>query len=293
MSQAQSIFGSDFGKKAIRVAITIVGLLILRAILGSLPMLANASAIGSSLMSPLVIANAIVDTLLLVVILRFGITTGRLVGEKSTQFPDIGRIISLATLVVVFLIAYRQYETPTACLLVSPADLTKVGQTPQSPNLDQIAPGLSDMYRGIARAEAKMFTGATLAALQGAAVTILRQAPDIYGWAFLVLIAIPVVGIVVLGYRNLDGFTEAIFHAASVSPSISRAPAPIHPVDSVAGVQCSGCGQPVTSGTKFCPSCGTALGIPTSISSGRKICSSCGSDNLATARFCRECGQAA
>ncbi len=294
MSQPQSVFGSEFGKKAIRVAITVVGLLILRAILGALPMLANASAIGSSLVTPLVIADAIVDTLLLVVLLQFGVATGRSLGEKSTRFPDVGRIISLATLVVVLLIAYRQYETPVACLLVSPADLTKLGQTAQSVNLDQIAPGFSQMLQGIARAEVKMVTGTTLAAFQSAAVMVLRQPPDIYGWAFLILIAIPVVGIVVLVYRNLDGFTEAIFHAASPSPSTSRpSTASRAAADAPAAVQCTECGQSIAIGTKFCPNCGAASSAPTSIASARKLCSSCGADNPATARFCRECGKAA
>ena len=126
MAQAQSLLGAEFGKKAIRLVITVVGLLVLRAVLGALPMLNNASAIGSSLMSPLVMADALVDTLILVVLSRFGLVIGRSVGENSTRFPDVGKIISLATLVVVLLIAYHQYETPTACLLVSPSDLSKI-----------------------------------------------------------------------------------------------------------------------------------------------------------------------
>ena len=122
----------------------------------------------------------------------------------------------------------------------------------------------------------------------------LRQPPDIYGWTFLILIAIPVVGIVVLVSRNLDGLTEVVSRAASLSPSTPRSSAV---ADSVARtpatLQCSNCGQPTTADAKFCPHCGTASSAPTSIASARRICSSCGADNPATARFCRECGKAA
>ncbi|MFZ3264341.1 MAG: hypothetical protein WA172_10100, partial [Terriglobales bacterium] len=69
MTHTQSFFNPEFGKRVVRLAMTVVGLLVLRAILGNLPMLANATALGSSLMSPLVIADAIVDTLFLIVLL--------------------------------------------------------------------------------------------------------------------------------------------------------------------------------------------------------------------------------
>jgi hypothetical protein len=294
MTQTQSLWGPELGKRAVRFALTIVGLLILRAILGALPMLANASVIGDSMMSPLVIADAVVDTLILVVLLQFGVSMGRSVAEHSTRFTDLGKIITLATLVVALLIAYRQYETPTACLIVSPSDLSKAGQSYQTPiNFDQILPGLGQMVQGIARAQVNMATGATLAAYQKIAVIVLRQPPDIYGWTFLILIVIPVVGIVVLVSRNLDAFTEAVFHAAAPSPSSNRpssgASAPVPP----ATVQCVNCGQPMAAGGKFCPNCGAASSAPKSIASARKVCPSCGADNPATARFCKDCGQAA
>jgi Double zinc ribbon len=292
MGQAQSLLSPELGKRAVRFALTVVGLLILRAVLGALPMLTNASAISDSMMSPLVIADAVVDTLILVVLLQFGVALGRTVGENSIRFPDVGKIMTLATLVVALLIAYRQYETPTACLIVSPSDLSKAGQSNPTPiNLDQIIPGFGQTLQGIARAQVNMATGATLAAYQRIAVIVLRQPPDIYGWTFLILIAIPVVGIVVLVSRNLDAFTEAVFHAASPPQARSAVTGAAAGVSSA--VQCSNCGQPMTAGSKFCPNCGTASSSPTSIASARKVCPSCGADNTAGARFCKECGQAA
>lgn len=292
MAQAQSLLGPELGKRAVRFALTIVGLLILRAIIGALPMLANASVIGDSMMSPLVIAYAVVDTLILLALLQFGVSLGKTVGETSTRFPDVGRIITLATLVVALLIAYRQYEAPTACLVVSPSDLSKAGQSYPTPiNLDQIWPGLSQMMQGIAKAQVNMATGATLVAYQKIAVIVLRQPPDIYGWTFLILVAIPVVGIVVMVSRNLDAFTEAVLHAASPSPSRSAVNNFAPGVS--ATVQCKSCGQPITTGSKFCPNCGTASSALTSIAAARKVCPACGADNPGAAKFCKECGQAA
>jgi hypothetical protein len=290
MSQTQSVFTAEIGKRAVRFALTIIALLLLRAILGALPMLANGSAIGSSLISPLVIANAIVDTILLVVILRFGMAIGRVITERSVPVPALGKIASLATIVLVLLIGYRQYEIPTACLVVSPSDLVKVGQPSVPLNLDKVVPGLSQMFQGIAAAETKMVTGATLAAFQSAAVMLLRQPPDIYGWTFLLLVALPVIGIVVLISRNLDAYTELVFHAASSSgPTVLSASVG----GAKAGDQCSNCGQGIPARAKFCPDCGAAASALTSISSARKVCASCGADNPATARFCKECGKAA
>jgi hypothetical protein len=294
MAQEQSVLGTDLGKKAVRLVIAIVALLILRAVLGALPMLANASSIGNSLMSPLVIADVVVDAALIVVLLRFGLSMGRSIAENSTRFPDVGKIVSLATLAVVLLIAYKQFETPTACLVISPADLSKAGQGAQLPfNLDQIVPGVAQMMQGIANAQVNIATGVTLAAYQKVAVVVLRLPPDIYGWTFLILIALPVVGIVVLVSRNLDAFTDAVFHASSASSSSThRSPAPVSAPNAVAE-RCGSCGQPMAVRSKFCSNCGTPSSAPTVISSAQRSCSSCGADNPAAAKFCKECGQAA
>jgi len=173
---------------------------------------------------------------------------------------------------------------------VSPSDLAKVGQPAVPLNLDKIMPGLSQVFQGIAAAETKMVTGTTLAAFQSAAVMVLRQPPDIYGWIFVLLVALPVIGIVVLISRNLDAYTELVFHAASSSgPAVLSAAVS----GAKAGDQCGNCSQAIPARAKFCPNCGAASSALTSISSARKACASCGTDNPATARFCKECGKAA
>lgn len=291
MTHTQSFFNPEFGKRVVRLAMTVVGLLVLRAILGNLPMLANATALGSSLMSPLVIADAIVDTLFLIVLLQFGLRVGRSLTESSTRFPDVGKIITLVTLVVVLLIAYRQYELPTACLLISPSDLSKLSQGGQlASDVSQILPFLNQMMQGILNAEVNLAMGATLTAIQNAAVLVLRRPPDIYGWTFLILAAIPMVGIVVLISRNLDGFTDMIFHAAS---STSRLTVVRSTSSAQTARQCGNCGEQMAAEVKFCSNCGTTACAPIPIVSSQRTCSSCGADNSANARYCTACGNAA
>jgi len=87
-------------------------------------MLKNASAFGDSLMSPLVLAYAIVDTVLLLVVLDFGITLARDIQSKYEHIPELKKLISLATIGLELLIfAYKVYTLPTSCLVVQPTDL--------------------------------------------------------------------------------------------------------------------------------------------------------------------------
>ena len=122
MEQISSPLGSA-GKKFIRFALSIVGLLILRGILGALPMLKSASVIGDTLLSPLVILYVAVDTVILLVILSFGLSLGQDIQTKAPKLSDIGRIITRATIVVVLVVAYKAYELPAACLFVDQTDL--------------------------------------------------------------------------------------------------------------------------------------------------------------------------
>jgi len=235
MAQAQSILGPDFAKRVIRVALAVVGLLVLRAILGALPMMKNASAIESTLLTPLVVANAVVDTVIFLLILSFGVGLGRTIQANFTRLPDLGRMISLATMAVVLLLAYGSYQTVVACLVVSPSDITKtpavvvgdaaayvqalmgqLGNAGGNLDPDALAKAIREAQRAASGAQVNVFAG--YQAYQAAAVLVLRQPPDIYGWTFLILIAIPVIGIVVLVSRNLDTITEMVFHAAAVTP---------------------------------------------------------------------------
>ena len=222
MAQGRSMLGPDFGKRVIRVALAIVGLLVLRAILGALPMVKNASAIGDTFLTPLVLANAVVDTVIFLLILSFGVGLGRTMQANYTRLPDLGKMISLATVAVVLLLAYGSYQTVVACLVESPSDITKALTGAAGGGVQSLLGQFGNMIQGLENSvmeqAIKTAPGYALAGYQAAAVLALKQPPDIYGWTFLILIAIPVIGIVVLVSRNLDTITDMVFHAATARP---------------------------------------------------------------------------
>lgn len=210
--------GAGFGKRVVRFVLALVALLILRAILGVLPMLKNASPFGDSLMSPLVLANAGVDITILLVLLSFGVGLGRSIHANYGKMPDLGTIVSLLTATLVLGIAYSSFQTPVACLIWTPANLATCGlQSATAPNVnfgDLGALG-QQLSQAAAKAQANLVTGSLIMAMQAAAVGCLTQPPDLYGWVFLILIAIPVVAIAVLVARNLDTLTELLFRQAA------------------------------------------------------------------------------
>ena len=124
MTQQNSILDLELGKRIIRVGLAIVGLLILRAILAALPMMKNASSIAGSFLTPLVLAQAIVDTLIFLLLLRFGFGLGNKI-RANFKLPDMGKVVSMVFLALVLVFAYNSYETVTACLVESPSNMLK------------------------------------------------------------------------------------------------------------------------------------------------------------------------
>lgn len=102
----------------------------------------------------------------------------------------------------------------------------------------------------------------------------------IYGWLFLVLVLAPLIYLSVVVARNMDAITGVVMQSGTVL----TAPPP------VTTAQCSNCGQQVNAGTKFCPNCGTASSPARSNAVASGVCPSCGADNPGTAKFCKECG---
>lgn len=232
MTDSSSSFGAELGKKAIRFVVAVLGLLILKAVVGALPMVKHASIIGGTLLSPALVANAIVGTLILIAIAGFGVATGRDLGRRYPRAPDAARAVWLLAVLVVIVLAYRLYQLPLACTLTSPQDLMSLGAGAGA-DYSQIVGPLSDIVRQImngSRAlladEIKNSTGTILLSFQKMALYKMRQSPDVYGLVFLALAAIPVAGLVVIGSRNLDGISEALFRSAR---AVSAGPRPNPP----------------------------------------------------------------
>jgi hypothetical protein len=220
--QTPLTFAQNTWKKVIRFVINSLGLLILRAILGALPMLKNASAFGDSLMSPLVLAYAIVDTVLLLVVLDFGITLARDIQNKYEHIPELKKLISLATIVLVLLFAYKVYTLPTACLVVQPTDLINLSHSGTPTAFGDFIRTWSQTLSQMNATAMQNAGGDALASYQQLAVAVLQRPPSIYGWTFLTLIALPTVGIVTLISRNLETFSELLSHTGAALVTTAR-----------------------------------------------------------------------
>lgn len=218
MSDPGAGTGADLGKKGIRFVVSIVGLLLLKAVVGALPMLKNASTIGGSLLTPTVLVNAIADTLIIVAVVGFGLTLSRALRRLYWRVPDLSEGVLLVAALLVLVLAYNLYQVPIACVLISPQDLFNVQGAVVPAQLGaqfgelvrQLTNGTSGQLPDILRNS----VGSVMEGYQKLAVLKLRQPPDVYGWTFLVLAAIPVVRIGVLGSRNLDTISDLIFHKA-------------------------------------------------------------------------------
>jgi uncharacterized Zn finger protein (UPF0148 family) len=116
------------------------------------------------------------------------------------------------------------------------------------------------------------------------AEAILLSQMWIYGIAFIVLGILPVVGIAVVTYRNLDMLTASLLRAVRGETSRSK------PLTS-----CPTCHQPIQSGTVFCPSCGASLAAAAqqvARSAQGPTCDQCGAPIRSGAQFCTSCGAA-
>ena len=225
MEQASPSSSPNLAKIFIRFALSVVGLLILRGVIGSLPMLKGSPAFGDSLINMLLLCYLVIDTLIILVILSFGLTLAREVRAKLPKFVDVGTIIARATIVVVLIIAYRAYETPVACLYVDQTDLLNLGKT-SNPTPGAYADFMrlfNQMAGQVTAAAMQNASGDALAQYQKLAVALFRQPPNIYAWVFLILIGIPVVSLVPLVARNLDNFTELVSQVPTTLDASARA----------------------------------------------------------------------
>lgn len=99
---------------------------------------------------------------------------------------------------------------------------------------------------------------------------------NLYEWLFLLLGILPLIGIIVIGSRNLDTMTEILFSSSKKALESST-------------VLCPDCGSQVEKGIRFCPHCGYDM---SSINMQFvKKCPSCGTENKSDAKFCKGCGK--
>ena len=244
--QSQDSLGSIIGKKLIRVSIAVIALLIILAVVDHLPPLINASPLlvnsnglpssgvhqyFSDLLFPTVIypisiANAIVDSLIFAVLIVSAADFNVLIRARSKRLPEGGLLILFLVLIIIVGIAYYSYT--------------------------------------------------------GVLIPLFGSMAYLYNWIFLLLVLLPLIGLVVVGSRNLDAITDVLFSSMKKTVTEGLPIQPSEPEESL--VRCSKCGNLVPANNKFCNKCGAP--IETEI-----ICTECGAKNEMNAKFCTKCGK--
>ena len=110
----------------------------------------------------------------------------------------------------------------------------------------------------------------------------------IYQLLFLILMAIPIVMIGVVLYRNIDTIADLITTRPARPLVEARAASP-------SGRTCPQCHATNPPEAKFCLQCGAALpepepAPPEAVAPSTAVCPNCGAENEPGARFCMECG---
>jgi hypothetical protein len=251
----QNSIGSEVGRRLVKTIIAVVGLLIIRLVLDNLPMLKEAKPIliGSNAQ-----AQAVAQYF----------NSGQL--PQDIQQYGAGFIfpISIANAVV---------DTLIFAMLIGSA----VG------------------FNGLIRARSKrlpeggviilllvltVIVALAYKSYMGVIPPLLQSQANLYGWVFLILGLLPLIGLIVVASRNLDALTEVIFNSTS-RVAVGGVPQTVA-TESLA--TCPKCSATIAVGAKFCGSCGAPA--PVSVSAG-VFCPECGTKNESGAKFCKSCGK--
>jgi ribosomal protein L40E len=258
--------GSEVGRRLVKAIIAVIGLIVIRIVLDNLPMLKEAQPIyvgsGGSPVANADWANYAQQ--------YFN------TGQMPQNYQDIVKKIALPYIFPIS-IANAIVDTLIFAVLI----VTAAG------------------FNGLIRARSKRLPEGGLIILllvltivvaiayksyMGVIPPLLGSQANLYGWFFLVLGLLPLIGLIVVASRNLDAITEVVF--ASTSRVVVGGRPQTTVVESSAS--CSKCGAKIAAGVKFCDSCGAP--VPVATSTG-KFCSECGAKNESGAKFCNKCGK--
>ena len=120
--QAQTM-GQQLGRIFVSSLVMGFGLLILRVILTSLPMIKNAGPIGDTGLPVLVVVKVLLDTGMFFVLLLFTIQMQRSIASNRPDLADLGMLVLLLGATVTSALAYNSYQILQLVLM---PDLTEL-----------------------------------------------------------------------------------------------------------------------------------------------------------------------
>lgn len=257
----QSGIGNEVGRRLVKTTIAVAGLIVIRLILDNLPMLKEAKPIflgGNGMATPNAAWTQMAQQFF---------NTGQL--PQGIQQYGAGIIfpISIANAIVDTLIF--------AVLVGSAAGFNGLIRE-RSKRLPE--GGLIILLLVIT-----VVVGIAYRSYMGVIPPLLGSQANLYGWFFLFLGLLPLIGLIVVAARNLDAITEVVFSSTkrAVTSSAQKVPA--------SSATCSKCGSTIAAGVKFCVSCGTP--VPAVSIATETFCPECGTKNEGGAKFCKSCGK--
>jgi hypothetical protein len=256
--------GSEVGRRLVKIIIAVVGLLIIRLVLDNLPMLKEAKPIyvgsGSSPAANADWAN---------ILQQYSN------GQMPQNVQDLARQFTFPYIFPIS-IANAVVDTLIFAMLI----------------------GSAAGFNGLIRARSKRLPeGGVIILLlvltivvafayksyMGVIPPLLQSQANLYGWIFLILGLLPLIGLIVVASRNLDALTEVVFSSTSRATAGGSQQAAMETT-----MTCPKCSAAIAAGAKFCGSCGAPA--PVSVPAG-VFCPGCGTKNESKAKFCKNCGK--
>lgn len=277
MLQKQSVpIRHDISKILVKLAVAVLALLVIRVIADHLPMLQNASPIivgGNSAQAGNIsqsAAQAYSNWISSFPANAPYADMQKAAQQVMTEYAGVGIIfpVSIANAIVDTLIF--------AMLILSGLEFKRFMET-HSTKLPEAGTMALLLLATIVVALAYSSYGGIFPPLLG-------TDSGIYGWVFLALGLIPLIGLILVGWRNMNAITELVFASAgsAVSSSLRR--------QSIVSLSvCSKCGASLEPEVKFCNACGAPVKVGEKPKG--KFCGACGAKNNATAKFCESCGK--
>ena len=119
----QQTMGQQLGRVFVSSLVMGFGLLILRVILTSLPMIKNAGPIGDTGLPVVIVVKVLLDSAMFAVLLLFTIQAQRLIATHRPELADLGMLVLLLGATVTAALAYNSYQVLQMVLMPEQAEL--------------------------------------------------------------------------------------------------------------------------------------------------------------------------
>ncbi|MDA8272685.1 MAG: zinc ribbon domain-containing protein [Deltaproteobacteria bacterium] len=269
--QNQYSLGSAVGKMLIKSFIAVVALLIIRAVLDNLPPLIHASPIFTN--------HSALSTGLGKQYYKQYLSIVKQYGYFSPEYKSLFKhyLLGITTPVFIYPISIVNAAIDTLIFAVLVVLGTGVNILIRARSRRLPDGGLIILFLILT-----VIVAIAYYSYMGVLLPLMGSAGYLYNWLFLLLALAPLVGVIVVGAKNLDAITEVLF--SSMSKTLKEG-SPVQPSESGQSfLRCPKCGATALTGEKFCGECGAPLATEI-------ICPECGTSNNTNAKFCKKCGK--